>query len=94
MAQTGGETSEGWKLLKGTECTGNVFDKLVVRDCGGNAFVVNNASCSNNAIRDARFLNNAKGGLKETDGKSGGITLTMDETPTPGAAPVNDHGAR
>lgn len=63
MAQTGTHTNRGWRLCPGTECTGNSFDGLLITNCGGHAFVVNNASCTNNLISSAHFLDNLKGGL-------------------------------
>jgi polygalacturonase len=59
MAQTGDDR----RLLPGTECTGNTFDNLLVTECGGGAFWVNNDSCIGNRISNSRFLDNAQGGL-------------------------------
>jgi hypothetical protein len=63
MAQSVVPTAKGWRLVPKTECTGNHFDGLEVRDCGGMAFRVNDASCTNNTISGAIFQRNAKGGL-------------------------------
>ncbi|SPE58988.1 conserved hypothetical protein [Verrucomicrobia bacterium] len=63
MAQTWGHTNAGWRLCPGTECSGNSFEDVLISKCGGNAFVVNNDSCTNNLISSARFLDNLKGGL-------------------------------
>jgi nitrous oxidase accessory protein NosD len=65
MAETGIRTSSGWRLLSGTECTGNAFRKLLITHCGGSAFRVNNAGCSNNTLCDGQFSDNAQGGLSE-----------------------------
>jgi len=65
--------------VRGTECTGNSFDGLAISNSGGKAFVVNNASCKNNTIRNARFLDNVLGGLSETEGKATGVSLTFAE---------------
>jgi hypothetical protein len=88
MAQSDGPTAKGWSLCPGTECTGNHFDGLVVKSCGGDAFLVNNASCTNNVIRDARFLGNVLGGLAEGDGKPAGISLTLASDPAPEIKPI------
>ncbi len=67
IAQTAEPTPEGWRLVPGTECTGNSFNSPVITNCGGYGFLINNASCTNNLIRDAQFANNADGGLAQTD---------------------------
>lgn len=59
------QTASGSRLCPGTECTGNTFDKLLVSDCGGRAFLVNNASCISNIISSSQFLDNALGGLSQ-----------------------------
>jgi hypothetical protein len=69
IAQADAPTENGWRLRPGTQCTGNSFEQLTVDDCGGRAFQVNNASCSNNAITGARFLGNLRGGLGQPDGE-------------------------
>lgn len=66
MAQAAAPGKGGWHLTPGTECTDNTFTNLTITNCGGKAFVVNNASCTNNVIANARFLDNAKGGLVQT----------------------------
>jgi len=63
MAQTASPVAGVWRLCPGTECTGNHFQGLVITNCGGDAFLVNNLSCKNNKVRDAHFLNNKKGNL-------------------------------
>jgi hypothetical protein len=59
------QTWDGSRLVPGTECTGNSFDKLLVTHCGGWAFLVNNDSCVGNTITGGQFLGNAKGGLSQ-----------------------------
>jgi hypothetical protein len=63
MAQAGNATAKGWQLCPDTECIGNNFQSLTVNDCGGKAFQVNDASCTNNVILGASFLRNIMGGL-------------------------------
>jgi hypothetical protein len=63
MAQAAVATAGGWQLCPDTQCNGNSFENLVVSDCGGRAFQVNDASCTNNAISGARFQRNLLGGL-------------------------------
>jgi hypothetical protein len=58
------QTATGMKLCPGTECTGNTFENIFVTNCGGRAFLVNNASCINNLISGGEFLDNA-GGLSQ-----------------------------
>ena len=63
MAQAGESTPAGWQLYNGTECAGNIFNNLLVVQCGGRAFQVNDDSCTNNIINGGQFLDNAQGGL-------------------------------
>ena len=63
MAETVVRATNGWRLCPGSECTGNTFSKLLVTNCGGKAFLVNDAGCVHNTISDGRFLNNTQGGL-------------------------------
>ena len=65
MAQACGHTVKGWQARPDTECAGNNFENLMVNDCGGRAFQVNDASCTNNAILGASFLRNFLGGLSQ-----------------------------
>jgi hypothetical protein len=65
MAEAGVSTATGWRLLPGTECTGNAFRKLLVSHCGGSAFRINDAGCTNNTLLDGQFLDNAQGGLSQ-----------------------------
>jgi hypothetical protein len=65
MAQTAEAQADGWKLQPGTECTGNNFEGLTITDCGGDAFIVNDATCKDNVIKDARFVDNTHGSLAE-----------------------------
>lgn len=61
MAQTGEWSSAGWWMIPATECTGNAFDNLRVTGCGGRAFRVNDADCTNNTINRAEIWDNAEG---------------------------------
>ena len=65
MAQAATYTAKGWRLCPDTQCIGNNFERLVVNDCGGKAFEVNDASCTNNVIFGASFLRNILGGLAQ-----------------------------
>ena len=65
MAQALVSTAKGWQLCPGTQCIGNNFENLLVNDCGGKAFQVNDASCSNNVILGASFIRNILGGLAQ-----------------------------
>ena len=69
MAQTGEGTGSGWRLLPGTECTGNQFNHLRVTNCGGTAFRVDDSACTNNVINRGQFLDNAQGGLSQPPSK-------------------------
>lgn len=66
MAQAAAPVKGNWQLTPGTECTGNIFTGLTITNCAGKAFLVNNASCTNNHITDSRFVDNAKGGLAQS----------------------------
>lgn len=63
MAQAGDMTSKGWKMIPGTQCTGNSFKDLTIADCGGKAVLVNDLTCTNNTVMHAQFKNNAQGDL-------------------------------
>ncbi len=65
MAQTAVQTAKGWQRTAGTECIRNDFANLVVTDSGGQAFRVNDSTCTDNVIAGARFQHNALGGLSE-----------------------------
>jgi hypothetical protein len=65
MAQTGVRVASGWQPCPGTECTGNSFGKILIAGCGGKAFVVNDASCTDNVIDSGQFYDNAQGGLSQ-----------------------------
>jgi hypothetical protein len=65
MAQAAVWNAKGWHLSLHTECTGNFFENLTINDCGGRAFRVNDASCTNNVISGARFLRNVLGGISQ-----------------------------
>jgi hypothetical protein len=63
MAQTVAQTAAGWRPCPGSECTGNTFSKLLITNCGGKAFLVNDAGCGHNTICDGQFVDNTQGGL-------------------------------
>jgi Right handed beta helix region len=65
MAQAMAQTKNGWQLTPGTQCTSNTFTDLKVNGCGGRAFQVNDASCTDNVITEAHFEGNRRGGLSE-----------------------------
>ena len=46
-----------------TECTHNAFTNLAAVNCGGAAFRVNDATCTNNLLVGPRFNGNRKGNL-------------------------------
>jgi parallel beta-helix repeat protein len=63
MAQAETRTALGWGLAPRTECADNLFNNLITTNCGGAAFHVNNANCTNNIISYARFEGNLQGDL-------------------------------
>lgn len=63
MAQAETQTALGWGLAPRTECADNLFNNLTASNCGGAAFHVNNASCTNNIISCACFEDNCQGDL-------------------------------
>ena len=63
MAQAETRTALGWGLAPQTECADNLFNNLITTNCGGAAFHVNNASCTNNNISHARLEGNSQGDL-------------------------------
>jgi hypothetical protein len=63
LAQAETQTALGWALAPRTECADNLFNNLIATNCGNAAFHVNNASCTNNIIRYARFEDNCQGNL-------------------------------
>jgi hypothetical protein len=65
MAATGVETADGWRLLPGSECSGNTFCQLRITQCAGKAFVVNDAVCNKTIIDDGEFTGNLQGGLAQ-----------------------------
>jgi hypothetical protein len=65
MAQTFVGTAVGWKPCPGSECAGNRFDNLLVTQCGGKGFLVNDATCTNNVICGGQFADDAQGGLAQ-----------------------------
>jgi hypothetical protein len=56
MAQTVAPTKKGWKFCPGTECVDNSFDHLDISNCGAKAFLIHDASCTNNLISPATIL--------------------------------------
>ncbi len=73
IAQTAEPTSDGWKMVPGTECTDNTFNSPVITNCGGYGILVNDVSCTNNVVHDAQFVNNAGGLVGPGDGKLASI---------------------
>jgi hypothetical protein len=87
------QAMDGSRLSPGTECTGNTFEKLLVTNCGGRAFLVNDASCVNNSINSSQFVGNALGGLSQTQANVVTVKdLVEENTPVmtqgPGRAPA------
>jgi hypothetical protein len=69
MAQAAEFTKTGWQFNAGTQCTDNRFADLRISNSAGNAFRINDASCTNNLITGARFVDNRLGGLAQADAK-------------------------
>jgi hypothetical protein len=65
MAHAEEETATGWGPAPQTECTDNAFTNLSATNCGGAAFRVNSANCTNNVIVCANFVGNRKGGISQ-----------------------------
>jgi len=65
MAEAGLRTATGWSLLRGSQCTGNIFKKLSITHCGAMAFRINDTDCTNNTLFGGEFSDNAQGGLSE-----------------------------
>jgi hypothetical protein len=63
MAHAETQTPLGWGPAPQTECVDNSFTNLNAANCGGAAFRVNNATCTNNIIVRAHFKGNGQGGL-------------------------------
>jgi hypothetical protein len=63
MAHAEMETATGWAAAPNTECKYNAFTNLIATNCGGAAFRINDATCTNNSITRAKFKGNLKGGL-------------------------------
>lgn len=63
MAQADQWTAAGWQLIAHSECTNNSFQELQISRSGSAAFRVNDASCVDNQIASAHFLDNPEGGL-------------------------------
>jgi polygalacturonase len=65
MAQTFVGTAAGLRPSPGSECAGNTFENLLVTNCGGKGFLVNDATCTNNVICGGQFADDAQGGLAQ-----------------------------
>ena len=65
MAQTFSETAAGCRPCPGSECAGNSFFNILISHCGGEAFVVNDASCADNVICSGQFTDNAQAKLPQ-----------------------------
>ena len=63
MADVQKLTTRGRQPNPRTECVDNSFTNLMASDCGGAAFRVNDSTCTNNVIIQARFDKNLQGGL-------------------------------
>jgi hypothetical protein len=63
MADVEKLTKRGWESDPQTECVDNSFTNLMASNCGGAAFRVNDTTCTNNVIIQARFDENLQGGL-------------------------------
>jgi hypothetical protein len=59
------QTVLGKTPCPGSECAGNSFDNIQITNCGGKAFLVNDADCTNNVISGEQFSGNAQGGLAQ-----------------------------
>jgi hypothetical protein len=81
---------EGSRPSPGTECTGNTFEKLLVTNCGGRAFLVNDASCISNSISSSQFLDNALGGLSQARANVVTVRDLVEEN-TPVLTQAGDH---
>ena len=82
MAQAETRTALGWGLAPQTECTDNLFVNLITTNCSGGAFHVNNASCTNNIIRCARFEGNLQGDLAQDSSKETRLAEAMYRCPS------------
>lgn len=63
MAHSEWKTKNGWQAAPNSECVNNSFRNITAANCGGAAFRVNNSTCTNNVIVQAKFDKNLKGGL-------------------------------
>jgi polygalacturonase len=63
MAHVDQLTPLGVKAAPQTECVQNSFTNLIANNCGSAAFRINNATCVDNVVIGAQFVNNLKGGL-------------------------------
>src|SRR5882724_3580725 len=55
MAQAHKPAASGWQAAPETECTNNSFTDLIAEKCGGAAFRINDATCTNNFVSGAKF---------------------------------------
>lgn len=62
-------------------CTHNMFDDLVVSECGGAAFRVNDVTCTDNVIRQPTFAGNLQGNLSLPRGELVTILSPKPESP-------------
>jgi len=69
IAQTLAPTLKGWQLRPGTECINNSFDHLDIGHCGGKAFLINDASCTNNLVSAATILDTVPTSAASTPAK-------------------------
>ena len=63
IAQADVGTPNGWQPVAHGECKGNLFTNLNATNCGGPAFHVNDPTCINNVVTDARAGAAFQGGL-------------------------------
>ena len=54
IAQTEVGTPHGCQPLPHSECTDNLFTSLEATNCGGPVFHVNDSSCTDNVVADAK----------------------------------------
>ena len=73
------QTIVGTVACPGSECANNNFDDIQIAHCGGKAFLVNDATCTNNVISGGQFADNAQGGLAQASPNL--VTLRVVATP-------------
>jgi nitrous oxidase accessory protein NosD len=69
IAQTEIQTAHGWRPVAHTECTGNSFMNFHATNCGGAAFSINNAACTNNVVSGSQFGTDLHSGLSANASK-------------------------